>query len=132
MQLRAFCKSKIHRAIVTDGNLSYVGSIAIDSYLLELANIAPGEKVAVWDVTNGERIETYALAAPAHSGQIVVNGAGAHKIKKGDTIIVAAFVLTDEVITPHMIMVDEKNTFEAWLEGGILEERPVQDFLAAD
>jgi aspartate 1-decarboxylase len=125
MQLRTFCKSKIHRATITDGDLNYVGSIAIDAHLLELSNIAPGEKVAIWDVTNGERIETYALSAPAHSGQIVVNGAGAHKIKKGDIVIIAAFVLTDEIITPHMILVDEENTFVSWLAGGLLEEKSV-------
>ena len=111
MQLRAICKSKIHRATVTAANLEYIGSIAIDEELLERADIVPGEKVCVWNVSNGERIETYALPAPAGSGSIIVNGAAARKFREKDIIIVVAFVLTDEPVHPHMILVDQHNRF---------------------
>ena len=64
MQLRAICKSKIHRATVTEANLEYVGSIGIDEDLLRRVDIVAGEKVAVWNLNNGERVETYAIPAP--------------------------------------------------------------------
>jgi len=116
MQLRAICKSKIHHAVVTEANVQYVGSIAIDSDLLQRVDILPGEKVAVWNVTNGERVETYALPAPAGSGAMIVNGAAARRFQPGDRIIVVAFVLTDERIAPRMILVDERNRFVDWLQ----------------
>jgi aspartate 1-decarboxylase len=115
MRLRAICKSKIHRATVTEANVDYIGSIAIDSDLLERVDIIPGEKVAVWNVNNGERIETYALPAPAGSGSVIVNGAAARRFQAGDKIIVVAFELTDEPVQPRMILVDERNRFVDWL-----------------
>lgn len=111
MILRAICKSKIHHAVVTEANVDYIGSIAIDSELLERVDVIPGEKVAVWNVTTGARIETYALPAPAGSGAMIVNGAAAHHFSPGDRIIVVSFVLTDEAIQPRMILVDEQNRF---------------------
>lgn len=111
MQLRAICKSKIHRATVTFTDVNYIGSIGIDSTLMERANILPGEKVCVWNVNNGARIETYAIPAPAGSGQITINGAAARNFQRLDVVIIAAFVLTDEVVEPKMILVDEKNAF---------------------
>jgi aspartate 1-decarboxylase len=111
MQLRAICKSKIHRATVTFTDVNYVGSIGIDSALMERSNILPGEKVCVWNVNNGHRIETYAIPAPPGSGQITINGAAARKFQRLDVVIIVAFVLTDEVVTPKMILVDEKNAF---------------------
>lgn len=130
MQLRAICKSKIHHATVTEANVEYIGSIAIDSDLLRLSDIVPGEKVAVWNVTNGERVETYALPAPAGSGQILVNGAAAHRFRPGDKVIVAAFVLTDEIITPHMILVDAQNRFVDWLGDNRMPDWSVADLMA--
>ncbi len=115
MQLRAICKSKIHHARVTEANVDYIGSIAMDTELLERVDIIPGEKVAIWNVTNGARVETYALPAPAGSGQVIVNGAAAHQFSQGDVVIVASFVLTDEVIQPRMILVDSENRFAEWL-----------------
>jgi aspartate 1-decarboxylase len=111
MQLRTICKSKIHRATVTFTDVNYVGSIGIDSALMERSNILPGEKVCVWNVNNGERIETYAIPAPPGSGQITINGAAARKFQRLDIVIIVAFVLTDEVVAPKMILVDEKNAF---------------------
>ena len=115
MLLRSICKSKIHRAVVTKADLDYVGSIGIDSDLLELTDIIAGEKVAVWNVTNGNRIETYAIAEPHGSGSIIINGAAAHLFAAGDVVIIAAFCLTDERVRPRMIVVDGSNRFEAWL-----------------
>src|SRR5687767_6615508 len=109
MRLRAMCKSKIHRATVTMADLHYVGSIGIDSDLLERADILPGEKVAVWNVTNGQRVETYAIAEPRHSGAIIINGAAAHRFSPGDLVIIVAFCLTDEAVAPRLIAVDEAN-----------------------
>jgi aspartate 1-decarboxylase len=130
MQLRAICKSKIHRATVTEANLDYIGSIAIDTELLERADILPGEKVGVWNVTNGERIETYAIPAPAGSGQLMVNGAAARRFQRGDKVIVVAFVLTDEAITPRMILVDERNRFVDWLGDNRMPDLSLSDFTA--
>jgi aspartate 1-decarboxylase len=115
MRLRAICKSKIHHARVTHANVDYIGSVAIDTDLLERADILPGEKVALWNVTNAQRLETYALPAPAGSGQVIVNGAAAHYFNPGDKIIIVAFLLTDEVVEPRMIRVDEQNRFVEWL-----------------
>lgn len=122
MQLRAICKSKIHHATVTEANVQYIGSIAVDSDLLERVDILPGEKVAVWNVTNGERVETYALPAPAGSGSIIVNGAAARRFQSGDCVIIVAFVLTDEVINPRMILVDGQNRFAEWLRDNRMPE----------
>ena len=124
MKLLSICKAKIHRATATDASLDYIGSIAIDSDLLERTNILPGEKVHVWNVANGARFETYALPAPAGSGHIVVNGAAAHHVRPGDKLIIVAFVLTDEVITPRMILVDEQNRFVEWLGDNRLPSEP--------
>jgi aspartate 1-decarboxylase len=116
MQLRAFCRAKIHRATVTHTDVDYIGSIAIDADLLERVDLLPGEKVAVWNVTNGERFETYALPAPRGEGAVIVNGAAAHRCRPGDTVIVVAFVLTDEPVTPRMILVDARNRYAGDLE----------------
>ena len=84
-------KSKIHRVHVTQANVDYVGSITIDSELLEAANIIRGEKVQVVNVTNGERLETYAIPGEAGSGVICLNGAAARKFQPGDVVIIMAY-----------------------------------------
>jgi len=109
MKLRSICKSKIHHAVVTGADLNYVGSIGIDRSLMRLTDIVPGECVSVWNVNNGQRIETYAIELAADSGEIVVNGAAARHFHAGDKIIIVAFCLTDEAITPRMIAVDDQN-----------------------
>ena len=111
MKLRVICKSKIHHAIVTGADLNYIGSIGIDSALMRLTDIVPGEKVSVWNVNNGQRVETYAIELPEGCGQVVVNGAAARHFLPGDKVIVAAFCLTDEPVTPRMIAVDSRNGF---------------------
>jgi aspartate 1-decarboxylase len=116
------CKSKIHRAVVTGADLNYVGSVGIDQDLLDRTDILPGEKVAVWNINNGKRIDTYAISLPGGSGQIVLNGAAARHFQAGDKVIIVAFCLTDEPIEPKMIAVDEQNRFVQNLVRGAAPE----------
>ena len=109
MTLINLCKSKIHRATVTECDVNYVGSITIDSDLLEAVNIIEGELVHVWNVNNGERLETYVIPGPAGSGVICLNGAAAHKANVGDKIIICAFCMTDEKIQKKVVIVNDKN-----------------------
>ena len=113
--MRFYLRSKIHRATVTKANVNYIGSIAIDETLVEKVDIHEGEKVGVWDITNGERLETYVIKAKKDSGIIGINGAAAKKIKKGDKIIICGFELSDERIEAKIILVDENNRFVKFL-----------------
>jgi aspartate 1-decarboxylase len=96
-------KSKIHRATVTDCDLHYVGSITIDPDLLEAADIREFEQVAVVDVNNGARFETYTIAGASGSGDMKVNGAAARLVHRGDTIIVISYGLYDPEDLDHYI-----------------------------
>ena len=96
-------KSKIHRVTVTEADLEYIGSITIDEALMEAANIFAGERVQVVDNTNGARVETYVIPGKRGSGCICINGAAAHLVKVGDTVIIMAYAL----MTP-----DEAKTFK--------------------
>jgi len=107
--LREMLKSKIHRATVTDADINYPGSMTICEELMKLADILPYEKVLVADVTNGNRLETYAIPGP--KGVICSNGAAAHDINKGDVVIIMTFAITDEPIKPKIILVDDNNEF---------------------
>ncbi|MEI6913968.1 MAG: aspartate 1-decarboxylase [Armatimonadota bacterium] len=111
MRLVTLLKGKIHRATVTDANVDYIGSITVDCDLLDRSGILVGELVHVWNVTNGERFITYAIAGERHSGIIQINGSAAHRAKRGDKVIIAAFVLTDESVEPQVILVDDENHF---------------------
>ena len=122
MQLRFLCKSKIHQATVTQADLQYVGSIGIDATLMRMADIVAGERVSVWNLNNGERIETYAIPLAADSGDIVVNGAAARHFMKGDRIIIVAFALADEPVEPKMLVVDPENRFSSCLPGHFADE----------
>lgn len=106
-------KSKIHRATVTDSKLHYEGSITIDGLLMEKANIIPYEQVDIYNVTTGERFTTYAIKGEKGSGTICVNGAAAHKAKKGDMVIIASYGHYDEkelsAFKPDKVYVDEHN-----------------------
>jgi aspartate 1-decarboxylase len=106
-------KSKIHRATVTETNVDYEGSLTVDEDLLRAADILPHEQIHVWDVTNGARLITYALAGPRGSGTVCVNGAGAHLIKPGDIVIIATYTeLKNRAAKKHeplVVFVDEKN-----------------------
>ena len=111
--LRNFLRCKIHGATVTEANLDYVGSLAIDEDLMSLAGIEENEVVQVANITNGERLTTYAIKAPAGSRAFGANGAAAHKIRKGDRIIVFAFALCTEAEIethqPKLVFVDDDN-----------------------
>ena len=106
-------KGKIHRATVTQADLNYVGSITIDSNLLEEANILPGEKVQIVNNNNGERIETYTIKGEAGSGVVCLNGAAARRVQPGDQVIIIAYAqMTPEEaksFEPSVIFVDESN-----------------------
>lgn len=111
--MRKFLRSKIHRAAVTGADLEYEGSILVDSALLEAANILPFESVHIWNVANGKRFQTYAIAGPAGSGQVVLNGAAARLVQAGDRIIIATFCWIGEEAAaghkPAIVLVDERN-----------------------
>lgn len=106
-------KSKIHRAVVTQSNVNYVGSITIDSELMKFANILEYEKVSVVDVENGNRFETYVMAGEYGSGIICVNGAAARLVEVGDHVIIMAYKSMDEDNAknhiPQIILLDENN-----------------------
>ena len=110
---KTLLNGKIHRATVTDANLNYVGSITVDTDLLDAAGIDIHEKVQIVNNNNGERFETYTIAGKKGSGEICLNGAAARLVQKGDTIIIMSFVLIDakEVAThrPKVVLVDEHN-----------------------
>ena len=98
---RTMLKSKIHRATVTDCDLHYVGSITIDPQLLEAADILPHEQVAVVDIDNGARFETYTIPGRPGSGDMKVNGAAARLVHRGDTIIVISYGQYDKADMEH-------------------------------
>lgn len=110
---RILFKSKIHRATVTHADVDYEGSVTIDQALLEASDILPYEKVAVWNVTRGTRLETYALEGERNSGVICINGAAAHLNQPGDLVILATFTEVEDAEArnwkPTVVLVDEKN-----------------------
>ncbi len=108
-------RSKIHKAVVTDEYLNYMGSIGIDKALVEKVGFWPGEKVLVVDNSNGVRLETYIIEEERNSGKIVIYGAASHLIKKGDEIIIMSFELVDKPIEAESILVDKNNKFLKFL-----------------
>jgi aspartate 1-decarboxylase len=110
---RMMLKSKIHRAVVTQADLHYVGSITIDTNLMEAADLLPGEQVVIADITNGARLETYVIEGQRASGIISINGAAAHLLHTGDLIIIISYaaVLNEQArsIRPRVVHVDIHN-----------------------
>jgi aspartate 1-decarboxylase len=110
---RTMLKSKIHRATVTQADLHYVGSVTVDPVLMAAADLLPGEQVAIVDVTNGARLETYVIAGEYGSGVIGINGAAAHLVHPGDIVILIAYGLMDSVeaaaFHPKVVFVDADN-----------------------
>lgn len=106
-------KGKIHRAIVTEANLNYVGSVTIDSTLLEASGILPGERVQIVNNNNGARLETYVIKGEPDSGVICLNGAAARLVQPGDSVIIIAYAWLDqkeaETFEPKVVFVDENN-----------------------
>ena len=109
--MRYLLRGKIHRAVVTEANPEYIGSITIDRDLLAKADIWAGERVLISDINNGARFETYTVEGKAGSGMICVNGAAARLVKTGDRLIIMAFELTDTPITPKIVLVNDKNQY---------------------
>jgi len=110
---RRMLKSKIHRAVVTDANLHYVGSVTIDPDLLDAADILEHEQVAIVDIDNGARLETYAIAGVRGSGDLCLNGAAARLVQPGDRVIVISYADYDDVemegYAPRVVHVDTSN-----------------------
>ena len=119
--LKTLMNGKIHRATVTDANLNYVGSVTIDTDLLDAAGIDIHEKVQIVNNNNGARLETYAIAGKAGSGEICLNGAAARLVQKGDTVIIMSFVLLDksEIANhkPKVVLVDKNNKITQIIDG---------------
>ena len=111
--MRTMLKSKIHRAHVTEADLHYEGSITLDPILIEAADLLPFELVHVLDITNGARLETYVIEGERGKGEVVINGAAAHLVHKGDLVIILAYRAVKEEEAPHhlpkLIYVDEEN-----------------------
>jgi aspartate 1-decarboxylase len=110
---RTLLKSKIHRATVTDANLLYQGSVTIDPRLMAAADLVPWERVEIYNCANGERFATYAIPGTPGKGEIVVNGAAAHKAGAGDVVILATYADYEDADCrthqPSLVFVDEKN-----------------------
>src|SRR6476646_1703687 len=110
---RIMMKSKIHRATVTQADLDYVGSVTLDAALMEAADLLEGEQVAIVDITNGARIETYVIPGEAGSGVIGINGAAAHLVHPGDLVIIMSYAVLDDAeartLKPRVVHVDAKN-----------------------
>ncbi|MBW7888245.1 MAG: aspartate 1-decarboxylase [Bacteroidetes bacterium] len=113
--MRWVVRSKIHKATVTEADIHYVGSITIDEELMERAGLMEGEKVLVTSNTSGARLETYIIRGKRGSGVIGINGAAAHLIKTGEEVIIMGFELSDQPMTPKIILVDKQNKFSSYL-----------------
>jgi aspartate 1-decarboxylase len=111
--MRIMMKSKIHRATVTQADLDYVGSVTLDAALMEAADLLDGEQVAIVDITNGARIETYVIPGPRGSGVIGINGAAAHLVHPGDLVIIMSYAMLDDAeartLQPRVVHVDADN-----------------------
>ena len=111
--MRIMMKSKIHRATVTQADLDYVGSVTLDAALMEAADLLEGEQVAIVDITNGARIETYVIPGERGSGVIGINGAAAHLVHPGDLVIIISYAMLDDAearrLQPKIVHVDEEN-----------------------
>jgi len=111
--MRIMMKSKIHRATVTQADLDYVGSVALDAALMEAADLLEGEQVAIVDITNGARIETYVIPGPRGSGVIGINGAAAHLVHPKDLVIIMSYAMMSDAearaLQPTVVHVDEQN-----------------------
>ncbi|MEW2501002.1 aspartate 1-decarboxylase [Amycolatopsis sp. NPDC047767] len=111
--MRTMLKSKIHRATVTQADLHYVGSVTLDEDLMDAADLLSGEMVAIVDITNGARLETYVIKGERGSGVIGINGAAAHLVHPGDLVILIAYTHIESraaaAYEPRVVFVDEAN-----------------------
>jgi len=113
---RYMLKSKIHRAVVTDADLNYVGSITLDEELMEAAHIIENEKVTIVNNNNGERFETYVITGERGSKTVCLNGAAARKVQRGDVVIILTYTIMDDKeckdYKPALVYVNEKNEIQ--------------------
>ncbi|MCS3918873.1 aspartate 1-decarboxylase [Fervidibacter sacchari] len=127
--MRILCKSKIHRATVTEANLNYEGSLTLDPLLMEAAGLVPFEQVHVLNLNNGARFETYLIEGERGSGTVCVNGAAARLVQVGDPVIVLAYALVpeDELadFTARIVFVDEHNRVVRVEVAKVLQEAQV-------
>ncbi|MFB6246523.1 MAG: aspartate 1-decarboxylase [Candidatus Pacearchaeota archaeon] len=114
--MKELLKSKIHKAIVTQADLNYVGSITIDETLIKKSGLWEGQKVLVVSNTSGARMETYVIRGKKDSGVICMNGAASHLIKKGEEIIIMGFEISSKPVKRKSILVDKNNKFKKHLE----------------
>lgn len=125
--MRLMLSAKIHRATVTEANLHYEGSITLDPDLMEAAGILPYEQVHVLDITNGARLETYAIRGERGSGEVCINGAAAHLVKEGDLVIILTYRWMEEEearrAAPRHVYVDASNRIVRVTEGDGLAHR---------
>ncbi|MFC0523181.1 aspartate 1-decarboxylase [Pontibacillus salicampi] len=117
---RTMMKAKIHRARVTEANLNYVGSITIDSHILEEVGILPHEKVQIVNNNNGARLETYVIPGEHHSGVVCLNGAAARLVQPDDVVIIVSYAMVEEKelvsFKPRVALMNEKNEIEEIIE----------------
>lgn len=113
---RVMCKSKVHRATVTDANLHYQGSITLDALLMEAADILEFERVQVVNINNGARFETYTIRGEPGSGDVILNGAAARLVQPGDKVIIISYAQYDDAeledFQPRIVFVDEANRIQ--------------------
>lgn len=119
--LRYILKSKIHRAVVTEADLNYVGSITMDEDLMDAADIVENEKVTIVNNNNGERFETYVIAGKRGSGVVCLNGAAARLVQRGDVIIILTYTILDDEACkshkPQLVFVDSYNKVQKICQG---------------
>lgn len=133
--MRTMMTGKVHRATVTGANLDYQGSITLDPDLMDAAGILPYEQVHILDVTNGARLETYAIKGERGSGEVCVNGAAAHLVRAGDLVIIVAYQQLDDAaarkLSPSVVFVDARNRMVSQEAGDGFSHNPRQPAAAA-
>jgi len=121
---RCFCRSKIHRAKVTETNLNYEGSLTLDPLLMEAAGLLPFERVSVLNLHSGARFDTYIIEGQRGSGTVCVNGAAARLVQPGDLLIILAYAWVEERemsrFRPKVVHVDEANRVQEVVESSVL------------
>ena len=125
---RILLKSKIHRATVTDADLHYVGSITLDPLLVEAADLVLHEKIEIYNVTNGERFSTYVIEGERGEGEVILNGAAAHRVSPGDLVILCSYADYDESELadhkPAVVFVDDLNRIVDQQDAVLRSDRP--------
>jgi aspartate 1-decarboxylase len=125
MLLRTFLRAKIHRATVTAADLEYVGSVTLDADLMDAADIDHLERIEIYDISNGNRLATYALRGRRGSGEVQINGAAAHLVRPGDRVILAVYAQVDRTelasYRARVVLVDDANRVVEVREQGLAD-----------